>query len=145
MSREIRAFECIIPAGTPKATPVSFPLAMPARIVDQIDLRIPPGPNGVMGFQITSGGAQIIPYNAGAFIVASDERIPWPLTNQISSGAWQLMGYNTGQYPHTVYVKFLLSLVASSNQSDLTPIPAADLAPVVSDADLAALAADGGL
>jgi len=124
MSREIRAFECVIPAGTAKAAPVTFSLAMPARIVDQIDIRIPPGPNGLMGFQLTSSGAQIIPYNAGAFVVANDERLTWPLTNQITSGAWALTGYNTGQYDHTVYVKFLLSLPgqpAGPGGADLIP------------------------
>jgi hypothetical protein len=114
MSREIRAFAPTIPACTPQSAPVAFSLAMPARIVDQIDIRVPPGPNGLMGFQITSANQPIIPYNAGAFVIANDERIIWALTNQITSGAWQLMGYNTGQYDHTVYVRFLLSLTGTS-------------------------------
>jgi hypothetical protein len=124
MAREIRAFANTIPAGTPIATPAVFDMGMPARIVDKIEIHVPPGPNGQMGFQVAAAGIQIIPANAGMFIIASDDLIEWPLTDQLTSGAWQMIGYNTGQYDHTVYFRFLLSLVQDVAP---TPPPAPDL------------------
>lgn len=114
MAQEIRDFQVLIPAGTAVDSPVTVDMAMPPRIVDQINIRIPPGPNGLMGFRLSSGGIPFLPSNSGAWVIANDEPIQWPLTGQITSGAWELQGYNLGQYDHTVYVKFLLSLVNSA-------------------------------
>jgi hypothetical protein len=109
---QVFEFDCLIPAGTPKTAPVTVAMAMPARVVTSIEVKVPPGPNGVMGFQIGASGRQVIPGNLGAFIVTSDETINWDQVDQIDSGAWQLFGYNTGIYPHTVYVRFVVSQVA---------------------------------
>jgi len=110
VSREVRRFQVTVPFGTLVATPLVVPLTMPARIVDRIAVRIPPGPNGLVGFAFTASNNPIIPYNGGSWIVANDETITWDLTEQITSGAWQLTAYNLGLYDHTLYVEFLLSL-----------------------------------
>lgn len=107
---EVRSFAALIPAGTPQNAPVTVSLAMPPREVLEITARIPPGPNGVMGFSLGSSGGSIIPDNSGAWIVTSDERIVWTLDNQITSGAWELRGYNTGAFDHTVYLRFVVRL-----------------------------------
>lgn len=111
MPVEVRAFQCLIPAKTAKATPVVVSLAMPARIVRTIEITVPRGPSGLVGFALGSAGQNVIPYNNGAWIVTDDEKITWDVDEQIDSGAWQLQGYNTGQYDHTVYLRFLLDLV----------------------------------
>lgn len=108
MAREIREFTVNITAGTTQAAPSLTALSMPARIVRHIHARIPPGPNGLMGWALASGGVPIIPWNAGAWFVANDEVFDWDLEGQISSGAWQLRGYNTGRYDHSVYLVFEL-------------------------------------
>lgn len=119
---EYREFDCLIPAGTPKSAPVTVGMAMPTRIVLGLHIRIPPGPNGFMGFQIGAAGQQIVPANHGIWLVMSDESVDWPVENQINSGAWQLFGYNTGNYPHTVYVRFSLALVAMDTPSLFAPV-----------------------
>lgn len=106
MAYELRQFTATIPAGTPQAAPVTISLAMPARIVRRVRARIPPGPAGLMGWALASSGVPIIPWNAGAWIVAEDEELTWDLSGQIESGAWQLLGYNTGVYAHSVYLVF---------------------------------------
>lgn len=111
MSRLLSAFDNLIPAGTALAAPVTFNMVMPPGIVDTIQVRIPPGPNGTMGFSIGAAGQPVIPVNAGQWIVASDQFFTWDLTHQIESGAWQMLGYNTGIYDHTVYIEFLSSLI----------------------------------
>lgn len=108
MAREIREFTVTITAGTQQASPSLAALVMPARIVRHIHARIPPGPNGLMGWALASGGVPVIPWNANAWFVANDETFDWDLEGQISSGAWQLRGYNTGRYDHSVYLVFEL-------------------------------------
>ena len=83
---------------------------------------MPPGPAGTLGFRLGSGGVQVIPINPGGWVITDDEVIGWDLTSQITSGAWQLISYNVGSLPHTVYVRFLLDLVTgSANAPALIP------------------------
>lgn len=111
MAQEIRAFSITIPVGTTQGANWSVKMDMPPRTVRQIDIRVPPGPRGEMGFQIGASGVQIIPHNEGQYLVVDDETISWPLDNQIDSGGWELFGYNQGQYDHTVYIRFLVDPV----------------------------------
>lgn len=119
MAVEVRTFQCLIPAGTLITAPVTVSLAMPARIVRTIQVVVPRGPSGLMGFAFGSASQNVIPYNNGAWIVTDDEKLSWDIDEQIDSGAWQLRGYNTGQYDHTVYVRFLLDLV---QRQQTTPV-----------------------
>lgn len=114
MSRLLSSFDNLIPAGTAKATPAVFDMSMAPGIVDSIEIHVPPGPNGVMGFSLAAAGQAILPTNPGQWIIASDDSFVWNLTNQIQSGAWQMLGYNTGIYDHTVYIRFLTSLIGDA-------------------------------
>lgn len=109
-STEVRRFDCLLPAGTAINTPVTISMAMPARQVLGIRVRVPPGHNGLTGFNIGSAGQQIIPLAAGTWLVGSDEVFVWDLTNEINSGSWELHGYNLGAYDHHVYVDFTVIL-----------------------------------
>lgn len=113
MAREVRSFDPTIPAGTAVAAPVTIDLAMPARTVRWVRIRIPPGPAGVMGFALAASGISIIPFGAGQWVIGDDEVLEWPLEGQIDSGAWQLRGYNTGVYAHTLHLTFGLDPVTS--------------------------------
>lgn len=108
MASEVRSFAATIPAGTLVAAPVTVDLAMPARIVRSVRVRTPPGPAGTVGWALGAAGQRVLPWGANQWIVADDEVIEWTLTDQITSGAWQLQGYNTGVYAHTLYVTFSL-------------------------------------
>lgn len=119
MSREIREYQFTIPPGTPLAAPITQSIAFPPRVVDKIQFTVPPGPFGFMGFAIAAAGVPIIPYNPGGWIVTNDEKAELDIDGYIDSGAWQAMGYNTGIYPHTVYLRFFLSLVTPTSN----PIP----------------------
>lgn len=122
MARDIRTFTATIPAGTAQATPVTVALAMPPRIVRHIDIRVPPGPSGLMGFALAAAGVPILPSNAGGWIITDDEAISWDVAGQITSGAWQLIGYNTGTQPHSIYLRFLLDVIGAD-----TPAPLPDM------------------
>lgn len=128
MARQIFRFTATVPAATPQSAPVTVPLAVPVMDVDEIRLRIPPGPSGLMGFYLAVGGGRVIPYNGADWIVADDENMAFPLDSFPSSGAWSLVGYNLGTFAHSVMVTFLLSVPQAPVQLPPPPIPAAQLA-----------------
>ena len=104
-------FAVTIPAGTPKTAPVQVNTRFPARRVDEITWMIPPGPSGLAGWRITMGGVQVIPANLGGWIVRDGHYSGTALSKLPTSGAWDVTGYNTGKYPHTFYVTFLVALL----------------------------------
>lgn len=108
MAREVRQYAVTITAGTTQAAPSLTTLTMPARIVRKVRVRVPKGPSGLMGFALASGGVPVIPWGSGQWFVTDDEEIILELDGQITSGAWQLRGYNTGVYDHTVQLTFYL-------------------------------------
>lgn len=114
MAFEVYRFAVTIPAGTLQAAPQVSALPMPARVVEKIVVVVPPGPRGQVGFQLASGGLQIVPVNAGQFVVADDEKIEWMLTGLLQSGAWQLIAYNAGTNPHTLELRFEVDLLDHS-------------------------------
>lgn len=131
MANQVQRFTVTVAAGTPLASPATFDLSFPPSGVDRIDVRIPPGPLGNVGFQIGSSGQPVMPFNAGAFIVGNDELIVWPLTNLWDSGNWTMFAYNTGSYPHTLEVRFLLTSlgIAPGITQDVTA-PGSGSAPI---------------
>src|SRR6266704_2049102 len=106
MSSEVRAFDVLVLKGSTPAAPQISDLVMPPRLVRRIEAVIPSGVNGVLGFALGATGVQIVPVNTGEWIISSDEKLGWDLSNLIESGAWQLIAYNTGAYDHTIYLRF---------------------------------------
>lgn len=103
---EAYTFDVTIPAGTAKAAPATTALQLPVRSVNHIEVLVPAGVNGVVGFRLASSGQQIVPVNSGSWVIASGEVLAWTFAQLIESGAWQLVGYNTGRYAHTLHVRF---------------------------------------
>lgn len=131
MASEVYEFVVTVTAGTAKTATAKTPMGMPARVVERIEVRIPPGPRGEVGFQLGSGGLQIVPLNAGTFIVADDERLSFDLTDQLTSGAWQLIAYNTGVFDHTLYVRFFCSVPSAAQLVSLQPVSGPDVTSVI--------------
>lgn len=135
MSHQYRNFTVTIPAGTPKTAPAVTDVSFPPFVVAGVRILVPPGPNGVMGFQVLSGGQQFLPWNLGEFLVTSNERLIFVADQWPDTGSWQIAGYNTGQYPHTIYVTFELNPIsvepAGPGAVDLAALssPAAELVP----------------
>lgn len=132
MAVEVRSFAVTLPAGTAQAAPATTALTMPPRTVESVELVIPDGCAGLVGFRLTMAGTPVIPTNLGAWLVSNGEVIRWPLEGYPDSGAWQLQGYNTDLFDHTIYARFLLGLVTATNPAaSPTFVPVADLTPTV--------------
>lgn len=114
MAQEIREFLVTVPAGTPQSAPVTTKIVFPNRIVTRVSWRVPPGPSGRMGWALTSAGAPVIPIQANTYVVTDNQADTWDLEGYLDSGNWAVTAYNTGVYPHTVYLTFQLDLPGSS-------------------------------
>lgn len=114
MASEVRSFEQTIPPGTPKASPVTLDMSFDPMDVVTIHVSVPAGPNGNVGLQIASAGSQLIPLNQGEWLVPNNVEMEWSPTDAPNSGSWQLVAYNTGTYPHTVWVRFTVAPVAAA-------------------------------
>lgn len=106
MADEIRHFTATIPAGTARAAPVTVSIAMSVRVVTRIDWRVPSGPMGTFGWQLAMGGVIVFPSQSDLFVIADNQAGTWDVSNAPDSGAWQVIGYNTGVNPHSVYLTF---------------------------------------
>jgi hypothetical protein len=111
MVDDVQHFSILIPAGTAIASPATTNLGMPPRKVRAVRFRIPPGPQGTVGFNLAMAGTSILPSNRNAWYVGDDEAFDWPLDNQPDSGAWQFRAYNTDTFDHTIELTFLMDLV----------------------------------
>ena len=113
MANEIRQNTVKVPAGTSIASAVTTDLTFPPREVDAVEILIPPGANGDVGFALLNSNVRVIPYGSDKFIIASGEVINWPLAGFINSGSWQLQAYNLGTNDHSIYVRWLLSYITA--------------------------------
>lgn len=119
MAREIYAFDITIPASTAKSLPYTADITMPVRQVDTIEIVVPPGPSGLMGFAVAMNGVNVLPKVAGTFIVTDNETISWPVDGLPTSGDWSIIGYNTDDFDHTIYLRWLVDLITGSTQTSI--------------------------
>lgn len=106
-------FPCTFPALTPVASPVTVQCQLGVCTVDRIRWRMPPGPNGTVGFYIASSLNQVIPATTGQvpnWIIANNEWDVIELDDLPDSGDWQVVGYNTGAKAHTLQVTFSVTV-----------------------------------
>lgn len=138
MATELFQKTATIPAGTPIAAPVVIDISIPAMVTERIEWHIPKGAAGLMGWRLTSGGAQVLPKNLGAWVVTAGESGQWQIEGLHDSGKWEVTAYNLGTFPHTVYVRLHASpsraalvwpnpmplpLLTLTSAPDLTAVP----------------------
>jgi hypothetical protein len=107
-----------VPAGTAVASPLTFVLPLPASVIRSIDVIVPPGPHGLVGFAIYYGSDQMAPARQGSWVIVDNDRVSFVPPRSCTSGAWSLVAYNQGIYDHTLYV----SLNNDASVSDLYDI-----------------------
>lgn len=91
-----------IPAGTSSLAPLSAPLPIGESIVRRLDLIVPPGPSGLVGFYLAHSGTQMIPRTRGQFLILDDKLIPFDMDGYPTGDKWTLVGYNSDIYDHII-------------------------------------------
>lgn len=123
MSNRIEAFAVTIPKATAKASPLTVPTTFPEGVVTAIEIDIPPGPSGLLGFMIAHSSQQIIPRTANSWITLDDRNLSWTLSDYPTGGAWAVIGYNTDIYNHTIQVRYLINELSEPAPQPITILP----------------------
>lgn len=137
MASRIEIFAVTVPAGTPQSAPVAVAMPFADGIVDRVDARVPPGPNGRMGFQVRCSGAGVYPREDDRWIIADDERFTWDLESPPGGSLWACRAYNEGIHDHTI--NFYLHVREHPGAADPMSVTKAiaqpdQVAPVATDA-----------
>jgi hypothetical protein len=106
VAQSVLQFACTIPPNTPSSAPVTIPLDVDNWELESIDLEVPAGPSGLMGFAVYNNGMQWIPSTPGAWLVWDDILQSWYMDDQPNASGWAVVGYNEGFFEHTVTVRF---------------------------------------
>lgn len=121
MALRVLPFKATIPANTPVTAPVTVPLALDNWELESLDLEVPPGPAGLMGFQVYNNGVAWIPYGPGNWLIWDDVKERYSLQDQPNASGWAVVGYNTGIFDHSVTLRFHVN-VPSSAPTAPTPV-----------------------
>ena len=124
MAERIEHFAVTIPEATLSTAPQDSSLSFNAGIVERLEILIPPGPSGLVGFQVRHSGETVIPHDSSEWIVADDEVIKWDMEGYPTGNAWGLRAYNEDVYEHTLYVRVVVRETRRSNvlRTELVPI-----------------------
>lgn len=146
-----------VPAGTPQSAPVSVPWVTENNTIVDIELEVPPGHNGLTGLRVMKGDVQLVPWGVGTFIIANNYTRTFQIGAYLSTGDVTVQAYNTGQYPHTFYLRMTVTdydvPAVPSTLSQVATVPAGTITatpdPLSPDAilgpDAAAAVTDGTL
>lgn len=132
MSLQVQHFPVTIPTGVAIATPQVTQLQLGVFQVDWVEVEVPAGVNGVVGFYVASSGQQVVPFRKGSapiWVRTTDTIKHWDLVEAPTSGDWQLVAYNIGGYPHLLQVTFGVELTGATiaGVSSQVPISSASL------------------
>lgn len=109
MAERVLQHTATIPAGTARNAPVTVALPFDNWEVESVDLEVPPGPAGCMGFYLANNGQWWVPRSPGEFLVWDDRCESFYATGWPVAGGWQIVGFNLGDYDHTVVVRFAVN------------------------------------
>lgn len=120
MSDHVLNFPVTIPANTAILAPVMVQASLGISILTEIRVVIPPGPAGLVGFVINSGGSQTYPETNNTWFIFDDYVYDQEVSNQINSGQWSITAYNLDVFPHTLQFYFYTNDVAYAPGPDLS-------------------------
>lgn len=109
MAQRIEALDVTVAAGTSSTAPQITALPWDEGEVEVIEVVVPDGCAGLVGFAFRHSQQQVIPFSAGAFVVSNDERIRWDVTGYPTGEKWEVSAYNTDVFPHTLHIRFLIN------------------------------------
>lgn len=121
MVAEVRSFDVTVATGSTPGAPATYDVSFPVREVRWIDVQVPDGVRGTVGFAFASGGVQMFPQAGSPMVVVNGQGVHWDVEGAIDSGAWQMLAYNIGAFDHTLYVSFGLDPVTAPPGSSGQP------------------------
>lgn len=121
-------FTVAIAAGTPAAAPVVTNMQTGPVVLDEVQVRVPPGPAGNVGFRLLVAGQQVLPWGQALnWVIADGELLEFAMGLDVDSQV-TLQAYNTDVFAHTLWVRLTTH---DHDLSEVAPMP-----PIVSAATI---------
>lgn len=113
---------------TPPHTTIDTPLETPITLGDsrltRVQVRIPPGPSGLVGFLVTFNGISLVPWaNKVTWLIGTDEHFDVPVGIEVTRFV-SIQSYNLDYLPHHLYFRFTytpMSLLQETNIAIVAP------------------------
>jgi hypothetical protein len=112
MASRVEIFDVTVPALTPVSAPFVATMTFDIGEVERVEIIVPPGPSGLVGFGILHSGESVLPREPARFVKADAEVISWPLNDAPTAGRWGVRAYNLDIFPHTLYFRWLVHEIA---------------------------------
>lgn len=109
MANRIEPFVVTIPAGTAIASFQRTAVTFPDGKVTRLEITVPPGPSGLVGFRIAHSGQSVIPPQRDIWNVADNQQFDWGMEQYPWGGSWEVWAYNLDVYIHSLYLWFHVS------------------------------------
>lgn len=122
MATRIELFTVTTAAGVQIAAPTITPIPFDIGEVEGIEILVPPGPSGLMGFGIMHGGASVLPREESKWIISDNEPIHWDTQNMPTAGDWSIRSYNLDVFDHSLYFRFLVRDLGIGRPVVVTPL-----------------------
>lgn len=126
MAERVEIKNLVIAAGTLSTAPLVTPLTWRQGYPVRIEIRFPPGPSGLVGFQLAHSGEVVIPNDKTVWLITDNEVVMWPLDNFPYNPVYSARTYNTDVYSHTLQLRMLFNEIGAHG---ITPVPTPDLMP----------------
>lgn len=123
MAERVEVFDVTIPPNTPASAPQSTPMPYSDGVPVGVEIVFPTGCSGLVGVRLDYSDVQLLPRAPGVWIRGSGEPVKWPLAGMPTGAGWRLTAYNTGAYPHTLQVRFLLNEIRRPGAAEVALAP----------------------
>jgi hypothetical protein len=104
------------PANTPLAIPLSTPWPLEDNEFVYVDILVPPGPSGLLGFRILWANQQVVPWGNDSWLITDDEKIHVDCDFAMTVTGLVVQSYNTDIYEHTIYLRGLVRTMTVQEQ-----------------------------
>lgn len=125
-----------VPAGTNSFAPLVMPWVTEDNVIQDIELMVPPGHNGLTGIRVSKGDVQLLPWSPNTFIVANNYNRVFAVGAYIPTGDLTVQGYNQGAYAHSFFLRMTVTnreLPAGQSGSLMSQAVLAGTIPVTPD------------
>lgn len=121
MAERIELFQVTCPAGTALVTPQTTALAFDDGIVERIEVTVPTGPRGFMGFRLRHSQQVVIPYSGANWVVVNGANLDWKTEGYPTGSKWTVQMYNTDIFDHTIYIRLHVNEIPSPQPPGIVP------------------------
>lgn len=105
----VEVFDVAVPANTAQANAIETPTRWAPGELVSVDVRIPDGASGLVGFRILYAHGQAIPTTPGSWIIGNDDLFQTDVLGYLNGGEWSILAYNLDRFPHSLHVRYFVA------------------------------------